>query len=56
MRTVLFFSLMCIAQSIGSQTGWFVSKEVVPLGEIILAGSVVMDILDFIKNMTRDVS
>ena len=51
MRTVVFFGLMSIAESIGAQTGWVMTERVIKLGAAIFIVAMLMDILSFIRSM-----
>jgi hypothetical protein len=49
MRTVVFFGLMCIADSIGKQTGWSpMPSDVAKFGAVIFIFAVLTDVIDFV--------
>ena len=49
MRTALLFGLICIADSIGTQTGWKMDDGVATLGAFIQIIGIIFDITDLIK-------
>lgn len=48
MRTVIFFGLMCIARSIGEQTGWRVSETTASWGAVIFIFAIIFDSVETI--------
>lgn len=53
MRTVIFFSLLCIASAIGKKTGWEPSSAIAVWGALIFIAATIMDITDFIYSLYK---
>lgn len=51
MRSVIFFCLMCICDSISAQTGYSVPDPVVVIGVVIFIMAVVADTVEFVKGL-----
>lgn len=54
MRTVIFFGLMTIAESIGAQTGWIMSDRVIIWGSIVFVVAMIFDVLSFFHTMFKN--
>ncbi len=48
MKTVIFFGLLCIADSIGAYTGWQLEGNVLHLGAFLFVVSIITDVINFI--------
>jgi hypothetical protein len=51
MRTVIFFGLLCIAESIGKFTGWKLNEVTGSVMLVILVLAILFDVIDFIRGL-----